>query len=187
MTISTERLRERISHLQERLKGMRQHKYPDDCANAAAFLESLKAEKQQDIDLLTELLAVREAQSKPAPIAFSENADADMCRKWAWEQVKKDVTTDSWTIGDSSNFYGFYCCGWDMRRQYNEQRPPAVPADVIGTLKLALDAMEFMGNTLNELDAATPDGIVRVTPAFSAVREMLAAAPTKAVNDENNI
>lgn len=74
-----------------------------------------------------ELLAVREAQSKPAPIAFSENADADMCRTWAWEQVKKDVTTDSWTIGDSGNFYGFYCWGWDMRRQYNEQRPPAAP------------------------------------------------------------
>ncbi|CAI1765889.1 Uncharacterised protein [Serratia fonticola] len=63
----------------------------------------------------------------PAPIAFSENADADMCRTWAWEQVKKDVTTDGWTIGDSSNFYGFYCWGWDTRRQYNEQRPPAVP------------------------------------------------------------
>lgn len=62
MNISTEELKERISHLQERLKDMRQHKYPADCPNAAAYLESLKAEKQQDIYLLTELLAVREAQ-----------------------------------------------------------------------------------------------------------------------------
>ncbi len=63
MNISTEELKERISHLQERLKDMRQHKYPADCPNAAAYLESLKAEKQQDIYLLTELLAVREVQS----------------------------------------------------------------------------------------------------------------------------
>lgn len=85
-------------------------------------------------DLDAELLAVREAQSVPAPIAFSENADADMCRTWAWEQVKKDVTTDSWTIGDSGNFYGFYCWGWDMRRQYNEQRAPAVPAELLDAM-----------------------------------------------------
>jgi hypothetical protein len=65
MTISTEKLKERISHLKEWLRGMKQHKHPDDCPNAALYLEGLKAEKQQDIDLLTELLAVREAQSEP--------------------------------------------------------------------------------------------------------------------------
>lgn len=82
MTISTKRLRERISHLQEWLKGMKQHKHPDNCPNAALYLEGLKAEKQQDIDLLTELLAVREAQ----PVAWQQN--------WAgsnWQDCSKEM------------------------------------------------------------------------------------------------
>lgn len=62
MTLTTEQLRERIGHLKERLRDMKQHKYPDDCPNATAYLESLKAERQQDIALLEELLANREAQ-----------------------------------------------------------------------------------------------------------------------------
>lgn len=62
MTLTTEQLRARIGHLKERLRGMKQHKYPDDCPNATAYLESLKAERQQDISLLEELLANREAQ-----------------------------------------------------------------------------------------------------------------------------
>lgn len=61
-TLTTEELRERIGHLKERLHGMKQHKYPDDCPNAKAYIESLKAERQQDIALLEELLANREAQ-----------------------------------------------------------------------------------------------------------------------------
>lgn len=70
----------------------------------------------------------------PAPavsttVNFSENADADMCREWAWEQVKELVSTDGWDAGDCSNFFSFFCWGWDMRRQYNEQRP-SVPADM---------------------------------------------------------
>ncbi|WP_269934823.1 hypothetical protein [Serratia liquefaciens] len=61
-TLTTEQLRGRIGHLKERLRDMKQHKYPDDCPNAAAYLESLKAERQQDIALLEELLTNREAQ-----------------------------------------------------------------------------------------------------------------------------
>jgi NTP pyrophosphatase (non-canonical NTP hydrolase) len=70
----------------------------------------------------------------PTPVNFSENSDADMCRAWAWERVKEMVTTDGWDAGDSANFFAFFCWGWDMRRQYNEQRPPAVPQDYFGAL-----------------------------------------------------
>lgn len=62
MTLTTEQLRARIGHLKERLRDMKQHKYPDNCPNAIAYLEILKAERQQDIALLEELLANREAQ-----------------------------------------------------------------------------------------------------------------------------
>ncbi|HBV2211397.1 TPA: hypothetical protein MDR63_000798 [Klebsiella quasipneumoniae] len=57
------------------------------------------------------------------PVNYSENADADHCRKWAWQQVKGEVSTEGWTSGDNATYFGFFCWGWDMRRQYNEQRP----------------------------------------------------------------
>lgn len=60
------------------------------------------------------------------PVTYSENADADYCRKWAWEQVKGEVSMEDWTTGDSITYFGFFCWGWDMRRQYNEQRPVTV-------------------------------------------------------------
>ncbi|HGS4248010.1 TPA: ead/Ea22-like family protein [Klebsiella pneumoniae] len=60
------------------------------------------------------------------PVTYSENADADYCRKWAWEQVKGEVSTEDWTTGDSITYFSFFCWGWDMRRQYNEQRPVTV-------------------------------------------------------------
>lgn len=71
------------------------------------------------------LFTAQPAPAVPTPVNFSENADADMCRKWAWEQVKELVSTDGWTVGDNITYFGFFCWGWDMRRQYNEQRPPA--------------------------------------------------------------
>ncbi|MHC7550869.1 ead/Ea22-like family protein [Klebsiella pneumoniae] len=60
------------------------------------------------------------------PVTYSENADAEYCRKWAWEQVKGEVSTEDWTTGDSITYFGFFCWGWDMRRQYNEQRQVSV-------------------------------------------------------------
>ncbi|WP_227625826.1 hypothetical protein, partial [Klebsiella pneumoniae] len=60
------------------------------------------------------------------PVTYSESADADHCRKWAWEQVKGEVSTEEWTTGDNITYFGFFCWGWDMRRQYNEQRPVTV-------------------------------------------------------------
>lgn len=44
-------------------------------------------------------------------------------------------------------------------------------------LALALQAMEFMGDTLNNIDAVCTEDVEYVTPAFTAVRGLLAAAP----------
>lgn len=55
-------------------------------------------------------------------VEFSESDDADHCRLWAWKKVMELLTTDGWKVGDKENFYGFYCWGWDMRRQFDEQR-----------------------------------------------------------------
>lgn len=77
-------------------------------------------EQQSRAESAEQRVAGLEEKLKPAE--FMENADADGCRKFAWEHVKQLVTTDGWTVGDSSNYFGFFCWGWDMRRQFNEQR-----------------------------------------------------------------
>lgn len=80
---------------------------------------------EMEIAALRQRIAELEARAV-TPVTYSENADADHCRKWAWEQVKGEVTTEEWTSGDNANYFGFFCWGWDMRRQYNEQRPVTV-------------------------------------------------------------
>lgn len=42
-------------------------------------------------------------------------------RELAWEAVKEAVDHENWTFGDALTYFGFYCWGWDMRRQYDEQ------------------------------------------------------------------
>ncbi|GCV57791.1 hypothetical protein [Escherichia coli] len=48
-----------------------------------------------------------------------------------------------------------------------------LPANVIDALEKALQAMSFMGDTLNALDAVCEEDVEYVTPAFEAVREVL--------------
>ncbi|WP_241173052.1 hypothetical protein, partial [Serratia marcescens] len=52
-----------------------------------------------------------------------------------------------------------------------------LPDNVREALTLALQAMEFMGDTLNNIDAVCTEDVEYVTPAFNAVRKLLAAAP----------
>ena len=48
-----------------------------------------------------------------------------------------------------------------------------LPANVIDALENALQAMSFMGDTLNDMDAVCEEDIEYVTPAFDAVRKVL--------------
>lgn len=79
----------------------------------------------EDLDAAEKRIAELESRTV-TPVTYSENADADYCRKWAWGQVKGEVSTEDWTTGDNITYFGFFCWGWDMRRQYNEQRPVTV-------------------------------------------------------------
>jgi len=83
-----------------------------------------------DVKPGTKLYAAPPAPAVPLSVNFSETDDADNCRKLAWEEVKRLVGGEKWTVGDSCIYHGFYCWGWDMRRQYNEQRAPAVPGEI---------------------------------------------------------
>ena len=107
-------------------------------ANVLALVEALEKAKGMETYWKTQCRGItdhcEELQARIAqlesrtvtPVTYSENADADYCRKWAWEQVKGEVSTEDWTTGDSITYFGFFCWGWDMRRQYNEQRPVTV-------------------------------------------------------------
>ncbi|ANS42495.1 hypothetical protein [Serratia inhibens] len=99
MTLTTEQLRERIGHLKERLRDMKQHKYPEDCPNATAYLESLKAERQQDIALLEELLANREAH----PVA-SEKRKLFTCSGCGAEGLDEPLESRCHCMADGANW-----------------------------------------------------------------------------------
>ncbi|EPV0761172.1 hypothetical protein ACV1MZ_000051 [Klebsiella variicola] len=53
---------------------------------------------------------------------------------------------------------------------------PAIPDSARDALEKALAAMEFMGDTLNNLDAVCTEDVELVAPSFDAVRSVLAAA-----------
>ncbi|MGK0827509.1 hypothetical protein ACRE53_12155 [Klebsiella pneumoniae] len=53
---------------------------------------------------------------------------------------------------------------------------PEIPDSARDALEKALAAMEFMGDTLNNLDAVCTEDVELVAPAFDAVRNVLAAA-----------
>ncbi|MBN5201617.1 hypothetical protein JY494_19080 [Serratia marcescens] len=99
MTLTTEQLRARIGHLKERLRDMKQHKYPDNCPNAKAYLESLKAERQQDIALLEELLANREAQpvmyASEETLAYAKEGEKSLV---TWSEPMGDAVIPLFTL-----------------------------------------------------------------------------------------
>lgn len=74
-----------------------------------------------------------------------------------------------------------YVLGWNACRAAMLAQPVSsgykLPDNVREALTLALQAMEFMGDTLNNIDAVCTEDVEYVTPAFNAVRELLAAAP----------
>ena len=53
---------------------------------------------------------------------------------------------------------------------------PVIPDSARDALEKDLAAMEFMGDTLNNLDAVCTEDVELVAPAFDAVRSVLAAA-----------
>ncbi|WP_312297204.1 DUF551 domain-containing protein [Atlantibacter hermannii] len=91
------------------------------------------------------------------------------------------VVPDAIEIDDDfdSAFEHGKAVGWNAYRAAMLQgaepvsQPYTLPANVIDALGKALQAMSFMGDTLNALDAVCEEDVEYVTPAFEAVREVL--------------
>ncbi|EPG8764518.1 TPA: ead/Ea22-like family protein [Raoultella ornithinolytica] len=107
---------DRINRLEKRNSELGKH---------VRMLEKRLRGTEESLIAATDMVSELESRTV-TPVTYSENADADHCRKWAWEQVKGEVLTEEWTTGDNITYFGFFCWGWDMRRQYNEQRPVTV-------------------------------------------------------------
>lgn len=63
--------------------------------------------------------AAQVAAKEPAPITFMT---VDQASKWGWDDVRKEVGTEGWTVMDSVNYHGFFLWGWNYRGQYELQR-----------------------------------------------------------------
>ncbi|HIE5440240.1 TPA: hypothetical protein ACXNQ3_001353 [Serratia marcescens] len=89
------------------------------------------------------------------------------------EEMKRDPDADVFDPG--------FMNGWNACRATMLAQPVSsgytLPENVREALTLALQAMEFMGDTLNNIDAVCTEDVEYVTPAFNSVRELLAAAP----------
>lgn len=63
----------------------------------------------------------------PQPVGDGEEHTEESARKLAWEEVKNDCDLHGLTVGELSCYYGFFCWGWDYRKQYGHQlsaQPP---------------------------------------------------------------
>ncbi|WP_241177172.1 hypothetical protein [Citrobacter portucalensis] len=107
----------------------------EECAEMSARIEELEAQRKLAFTASNRWAdkfresekRIAELEARPAnPINFKENADADYCRGWAWNEVKKELSPEDWTVGDNCTYYGFFCWGWDSRRQFNEQRAAGI-------------------------------------------------------------
>lgn len=112
-----------INQQQDRINRM--EKRNSELGKHVRMLEKRLRGTEESLIAATDMVSELESRTV-TPVTYSESADADHCRKWAWEQVKGEVSTEEWTTGDNITYFGFFCWGWDMRRQYNEQRPVTV-------------------------------------------------------------
>lgn len=95
----------------------------------------------------------------------SGNANADDCRQFVWEQIHSQQNTTHWSRTDSVNFYAFFLLGWDLQRQYNEQRaaeemdpeliaaPATMSDDAVNLIVAMLDCNATLDERRNRLRA----------------------------------
>ena len=100
-----------------------------------------------------------------------------------WGEDQRNAAADSWNACSATMLQASPVCtcpsGDGSLRWPCPVHPgnsPAIPDSARDALEKALAAMEFMGDTLNNLDAVCTEDVELVAPAFDAVRNVLAAA-----------
>ena len=105
------------------------------------------------------------------------------------ENLDRALTIMGVALPESKEEFNFQAERWMQRLinrviRYEEEvqsqeshTEQVIPDNVRDALEKALSAMQFMGDTLNNLDAVCAEDVEHVTPAFEAIRKLLAAAP----------
>ncbi|MBR7597076.1 hypothetical protein [Klebsiella variicola] len=104
-----------------------------------------------------------------------------------WDEDQRNAAADSWNAFRAAMLQASPVCtcpsGDGSLRWPCPVHPgnsPAIPDSARDALEKALAAMEFMGDTLNNLDAVCTEDVELVAPAFDAVRSVLSAAQQEA-------
>lgn len=86
----------------------------------------------------------------------------EQAEKWAWEQVKRDVGTKGWTVGESCTYFGFFLWGWRYRAQY-ERQCTAQPASSAQVAKKEFDTDEMFDIASGRAEETSEDGSRKFT------------------------
>nr|WP_242629308.1 DUF550 domain-containing protein [Raoultella planticola] len=90
-----------------------------------------------------------------------------------WNDCRAAMLQESQKSAGASN----NCRSGENVQDLQAGNSPVIPDAARDALEKALAAMEFMGDTLNNLDAVCSEDVEFVTPAFDAVRRVLEATP----------
>ncbi|HDS9649517.1 hypothetical protein [Klebsiella quasipneumoniae] len=100
-----------------------------------------------------------------------------------WDEDQRNAAADSWNACRAAMLQELKksagagaVCRSNENMQVLHTNSPAIPDSARDALEKALAAMEFMGDTLNNLDAVCTEDVELVAPAFDAVRSVLAAS-----------
>ncbi|CAM7698011.1 TPA: hypothetical protein MJE31_10530 [Klebsiella pneumoniae] len=150
--------------------------YPDFREKAQYIWDSAR-ETQQPAPVVPE-------EATPDSIEILASARRRDHAVFQWDEDQRNAAADSWNACRAAMLQAYPVCtcpsGDGSLRWPCPVHPgnsPAIPDSARDALEKALAAMEFMGDTLNNLDAVCTEDVELVAPAFDAVRSVLAAAP----------
>lgn len=150
--------------------------YPDFREKAQYIWDSAR-ETQQPAPVVPE-------EATPDNIEILASARRRDHAVFQWDEDQRNAAADSWNACRAAMLQAYPVCtcpsGDGSLRWPCPVHPgnsPAIPDSARDALEKALAAMEFMGDTLNNLDAVCTEDVELVAPAFDAVRSVLAAAP----------
>ncbi|MHC1939310.1 hypothetical protein ACYP3S_10435 [Klebsiella pneumoniae] len=139
-------------------------------------------------DLKSELTERREREkgsaAQPAPVVPEEKPIPNTLSMYAVDAVAAIAEVKGWNACRAAMLQASPVCTcpsgdgslrWPC--SVHAGNSPVIPDSARDALEKALAAMEFMGDTLNNLDAVCTEDVELVAPAFDAVRSVLAAAP----------
>ena len=149
--------------------------YPDFREKAQYIWDSAR-ETQQPAPVVPE-------EATPDSIEILASARRRDHAVFQWDEDQRNAAADSWNACRAAMLQAYPVCtcpsGDGSLRWPCPVHPgnsPAIPDSARDALEKDLAAMEFMGDTLNNLDAVCTEDVELVAPAFDAVRSVLAAA-----------